>query len=197
MSFELPTLPYALDGLAPHLSKETLEYHYGKHHKAYVEKLNGFVQGTNYEKMPLEEVVIQSREKKEMKIFNNAAQHWNHSFYWNCLTPQTVEIPANVTEAIKQGFGSVERFEEQFKTKTTNLFGSGWSWLAQNDSGKLEIVETKDGENLLGTSYKPIMTCDVWEHAYYIDFRNARPKYVQTFWKLINWEFVQKNIESK
>jgi Fe-Mn family superoxide dismutase len=181
-----------MDALSPHLSKETLEYHYGKHHKAYVDKLNAAIEGGKYEKMSLDDMVRES--KGEAKVFNNAAQTWNHTFYWNCLSPNGGGEPSGaIADAIKSSFGSFESFKEQFSDKSATLFGSGWAWVVK-DGDKLSIVQTKDADNPMTSGQTPILTCDVWEHAYYIDYRNARPKYVEAFWKVINWEFMEKNL---
>ena len=192
MSVKLPDLPYEVDALNPHISKETLEYHYGKHHKAYVDKLNAAIEGGKYEKMSLDDIVRES--KGEAKVFNNAAQTWNHTFYWNCLSPNGGGEPSGaIAAAIKNSFGSFGTFKEQFSDKSATLFGSGWAWVVK-DGDKLSIVQTKDADNPLTDGKTPILTCDVWEHAYYIDYRNARPKYVEAFWNVINWEFVEKNL---
>jgi Fe-Mn family superoxide dismutase len=193
MAIELPALPYALDALQPHLSKETLEFHYGKHHKTYVDKLNGFLPGTKYEGMPLEEIVVTSTG--EAKIFNNAAQIWNHTFYWNGLSPKGGGEPKGaMADALKTAFGGYSDFQKKFTDTTVNLFGSAWGWLVKKPDGKLDIVGTKDAGNPMTDKMKPLLTCDVWEHAYYIDYRNARPKYLESFWKLVNWDFVEKNL---
>jgi len=193
VAFELPKLPYSMDALQPHISKETLEYHYGKHHKTYVEKLNGLVEGTPYAKMSLEDVITDSREKNKAPIFNNAAQVWNHTFYWNGLTPSAKQPGKVLADAIQTSFGSMDAFKEKFTNASVGLFGSGWAWLVKERSGNLAIVTTSNAENPLGTANRALLTCDVWEHAYYIDYRNARPKYLETYWKLVNWDFVEKN----
>lgn len=194
MSFQLPELPYAMDSLAPHMSKETLEFHYGKHHKTYVDKLNGLAEGTPYGSMSLEEVITASREKKEMKIFNNAAQIWNHTFFWNGLTPKGGSPSSSLEKKLNENFGSLQKFKEQFSETAINTFGSGWAWLVKDSGGKLKITSTSNAENPLGSTDKALLTCDVWEHAYYIDYRNARPKYLEGFWNLVNWEFIEKNL---
>ncbi|MBP9115188.1 MAG: superoxide dismutase [Fe] [Acidimicrobiia bacterium] len=193
MAFELPALPYELDALAPHISKETLEFHYGKHHQAYVTNLNKLVEGTDKENSSLEDVIKTS----DGGVFNNAAQVWNHSFYWNSMTPNGGGEPTgDVAEAINSAFGSYDEFKAKFAEAGTTQFGSGWAWLVQNDKG-LEIVKTPNADNLLKNGDKALLTMDVWEHAYYIDFRNARPNYISTFIdSLINWEFVAKNMAS-
>lgn len=187
MSFTLPDLPYARDALAPHISAETLDYHYGKHHKTYVDKLNGMVEGTQYADMSLEEVIRSSSGG----VFNNAAQIWNHTFYWNCLSPNGGGEPTgDLAAAIARDFGSFEAFRDQFSQTAINTFGSGWAWLVQNPDGTLALVSTSNAETPLTGEAKPLLTCDVWEHAYYVDYRNARPAYVEAFWHLVNWEFV-------
>lgn len=194
MAIELPALPYDMSALAPHISKETLEYHYGKHHKTYVDKLNGFLPGTKYEKMSLEEMVLASTG--EAKIFNNAAQVWNHTFYWNGLSPKGGGEPKGaMAEAINKAFGNFGDFQKKFTDTTVGLFGSAWGWLVKKADGSLDIVGTKDAGNPMTDKHKPLLTCDVWEHAYYIDYRNARPKYLEAFWKLVNWDFVEKNLK--
>lgn len=192
MAITLPELPFPMDALAPHISKETLEYHYGKHHKAYVDKLNAALGGTPYENMPLGDIV---REAKEPGIFNNAAQVWNHTFYWNSMSPNGGGEPSGaMATAIKGAFGSFEGFHKEFTTAAATLFGSGWTWLVKKGDGSLGIVQTKDARNPLTQGYTPVLTCDVWEHAYYIDYRNARPKYIEAFWNLVNWESAEKNL---
>ena len=191
MSFELPALPFEMDALEPHISKETLEYHYGKHHQAYVTKLNDGIKGTEFENATLEEIV----EKSEGGIFNNAAQVWNHTFYWNCLAANAGGEPTGeIAEEFNASFGSFAEFKQQFSASAATLFGSGWAWLVQNSEGKLEIVQEVNAGNPMTSGLKPILTCDVWEHAYYVDYRNARPSYIESFWKLVNWEFVNSQL---
>jgi Fe-Mn family superoxide dismutase len=191
-AIQLPPLPFAKDALSPHISAETLEYHYGKHHQAYVNNLNQLIPGTKYENLPLEDIVRSS----EGKVFNNAAQVWNHTFYWNCLCPNSVDRPAGaLLQSIEKRFESFEKFQKQFTESAVGLFGSGWVWLVQMPDGTLELRAASNAGTPLTTEEKPLLTCDVWEHAYYIDYRNARPKYVETFWKLANWEFVAKNLK--
>lgn len=182
---ELPKLPYALDALSPHISRETLEYHYGKHHQTYVTNLNNLIQNTPLQTLSLEEIILQA----DGSIFNNAAQVWNHSFYWNCLTPNPKPEPA-LSAAINRQFGSLNEFKQQFTKSALSLFGSGWTWLICNTANKLEIVNTNNAQLPLKNNQIALLTCDVWEHAYYIDYRNARPKYLENYWSLINWEFV-------
>jgi Fe-Mn family superoxide dismutase len=192
VSIKLPDLPYKLDALAPHISKETLEFHHGKHHQAYVNKLNAAIGGGRYEKMPLEEIIRESRG--EPKVFNNAAQVWNHTFYWSCMSPGGGGEPGgSLADAIKKSFGSFAKFKEEFTTASETLFGSGWAWVVK-DGDKLSIMQTKDADNPLTKGQRPLLTCDVWEHAYYIDYRNARPKYIEAFWNVINWDFMEKNL---
>lgn len=192
MAFELPALPYAMDALSPHISKETLEYHYGKHHRAYVNNLNNLVPGTEFENMSLEDVM----KKSSGGIFNNAAQIWNHTFYWHSLSPQGGGEPAGeLGMAIKQYFGSFENFKTAFSKAATTLFGSGWAWLVKNNAGALEIVQTSNAGNPMLDGKKPLLTCDVWEHAYYIDTRNDRAAYVNHFWNLVNWKFAADNFK--
>lgn len=191
MTIELPKLSYELDGLQPHISKETLEYHYGKHHKAYVDKLNAAIDGTKMASMSLEEIIKTS----EGGVFNNAAQVWNHSFYWNCLSPSGGGEPTGpLMDAIKKDFGSFADFKKQFTEKALSLFGSGWAWLVKTADGKLEISQTHNADLPMKHNQTALLTCDVWEHAYYVDYRNARPSYVEAFWNLVNWDFVQKNL---
>ncbi|GAA5525730.1 Superoxide dismutase [Fe] [Microbulbifer aestuariivivens] len=191
MAHVLPELPYAMDALEPHISKETLEYHYGKHHKTYVDKLNGLLEGTAEADKTLEEVIKSSSGG----VFNNAAQIWNHTFYWNCLSPNGGgEATGAVAEAINKAFGSFDKFKEEFTASAVNNFGSGWTWLVKKSDGSVAIVNTSNAATPLTESDQtPLLTCDVWEHAYYIDYRNARPNYMEAFWKLVNWDFVNQN----
>lgn len=191
MSIELPALPYAQDALAPHISAETLEYHYGKHHKTYVDKLNGLIPGTEFEGKSLEEIIKTSTGG----VFNNSAQIWNHTFYWNCLSPNGGgEATGAVAEAINAAFGSFDAFKEEFTTSAINNFGSSWTWLVKKADGSVAIVNTSNaGTPLTDESVTPILTVDLWEHAYYIDYRNARPNYMNAFWSLVNWDFVNAN----
>ena len=193
MPFELPKLPYALDALAPHISKETLEYHYGKHHQAYVNKLNTLVAGTEFENKSLEEII----KKSSGPIFNNAAQDWNHTFYWHCMSPKGGNEPTGkLADAIKKSFGSFDAFKEKFIQTSINQFASGWGWLAKNAEGNLEVFSTGNAGTPMTDGKKALLTCDVWEHAYYIDTRNDRPKYVNNFWNIVNWDFVAENFNS-
>ena len=193
MPFTLPPLPYALDALAPHFSKETLEFHHGKHHNAYVVKLNELTAGKPEASKSLEDLILTTTGP----VFNQAAQIWNHTFYWNSLSPKGGNEPTGkIGDAIKKQWGTFDKFKDEFTAKTVGVFGSGWGWLVKNEDGTLAVVGTSNAGNPMTTKQKPLLTCDVWEHAYYIDFRNARPKYVETFWKLVNWEFAEKNFVS-
>jgi Fe-Mn family superoxide dismutase len=190
MAFELPALPYAKDALAPHISAETLDFHHGKHHQTYVTNLNNLVPGTEFEGLSLEEIVV----KSSGGIFNNAAQVWNHTFYWNCLAPNAGGEPTGeLADAINATFGSFAKFKEEFTKTAVTTFGSGWAWLVKNTDGSLALVSTSNAGTPLTAGQTPILTCDVWEHAYYVDFRNARPAYLEAFWALVNWDFAAKN----
>lgn len=192
MQHTLPELPYAMDALAPHISKETLEYHYGKHHATYVTNLNNLVKGTEFESSSLEDIV----KKSTGGVFNNAAQVWNHTFYWHCLSPNGGGAPTGkLAEAINAKFGSYDAFKEAFTKSAVGNFGSSWTWLVKKADGSVDIVNTSNAATPLTTQDKPLLTCDLWEHAYYIDYRNARPKYIETFWNLVNWEFASSNFE--
>jgi superoxide dismutase, Fe-Mn family len=190
MAFELPALPYAKDALAPHISEETLDYHYGKHHNTYVVNLNKMIEGTDMANMSLEEIINNS----DGGVFNNAAQVWNHTFYWNCLAPNAGGAATGaIADAINSKWGSFDAFKEAFTDACITNFGSGWTWLVKNAAGDLEIVKTSNAGCPLTDGVTPLLTCDVWEHAYYIDYRNARPGYVGAFWNLVNWDFVNQN----
>jgi len=190
MEHKLPELPYSKDALGPHISAETLEYHYGKHHNAYVTKLNAQITGTQFAEMSLEDIV----KKSDGGIFNNAAQVWNHSFYWNCLSPSGGgEASGALASAINDKWGSFAKFKEEFTTASATNFGSGWTWLVKNTDGSLEILKTSNADTPLRGEQKALLTIDVWEHAYYVDYRNARPKYIEAFWNLVNWDFANKN----
>lgn len=191
MPFTLPPLPYAMDALAPHISKETLEYHYGKHHNAYVTNLNKLVTDTEFADMSLEDVI----KKSSGSIFNNAAQVWNHTFYWHCLSPNGGDEPSGkLADEIVKAFGSFAAFKEQFTQAAISTFGSGWAWLVQDNTGHLKIISTSNAGLPMTSDLTALMTCDVWEHAYYIDYRNARPDYLSAFWKLVNWKFIASNL---
>lgn len=190
MAFELPPLPYSMNALEPYISQETIEYHYGKHHQTYVNNLNNLIAGTEFEKLNLEEII----KKSSGGIFNNAAQVWNHTFYWYVLSPKGGNEPkGELAKAINEYFGSFSNFKETFTKSAVTLFGSGWTWLVKNSNGALEIINTSNAGNPLTEDKIPLLTCDVWEHAYYIDVRNARAKYVENFWHLVNWDFVAEN----
>ncbi|MCS3455365.1 superoxide dismutase [Fe] [Aeromonas rivuli] len=192
MAFELPALPYAINALEPHISQETLEYHHGKHHNTYVVNLNNLVPGTEFEGKSLEEIIKTSTGG----IFNNAAQIWNHTFYWHCLSPNGGNEPTGaLADAITKQFGSFAEFKDAFTKSAIGNFGSSWTWLVKKADGTLAIVNTSNaGCPLTEAGTTPLLTVDLWEHAYYIDFRNMRPKYMETFWTLVNWEFVAKNL---
>ena len=190
MEHKLPDLPYALDALAPHISKETLEFHYGKHHQTYITNLNNLIKGTEFENMSLEEIT----RKSSGGMFNNAAQVWNHTFYWMGLSPKGGGEPSGaLAEAINKKWGSFAKFKEEFTKTSVGTFGSGWGWLVKKPDGSLDLASTSNAATPLTGADKPLLTCDVWEHAYYVDYRNARPKYVEAFWNLVNWDFVAKN----
>lgn len=192
MPFELPKLPYALNALEPYISQETLEYHYGKHHQAYVNKLNTLIPNTEFANMSLEDII----KKSSGAIFNNAAQVWNHTFYWHCMSPKGGNEPTgHLADAIKKAFGSFADFVEKFTQTSVNQFGSGWGWLIKNPQGNLEIYSTSNAGTPMTEGKKALLTCDVWEHAYYIDTRNDRPKYVSNFWNIVNWDFVAENFK--
>jgi len=191
MAHELPPLPYANDALQPHISAETIEFHYGKHHQTYVTNLNNLIKGTEFESASLEDII----KKSSGGLFNNAAQVWNHTFYWNCLSPNGGGEPSGaVADAINKAFGSFAEFKEKFTTSAVTNFGSGWTWLVKNSDGSVEIVNTSNAGCPMTDGKTALLTVDVWEHAYYIDYRNARPKYMEGFWSLVNWDFVAKNL---
>jgi Fe-Mn family superoxide dismutase len=193
MAFTLPELPFAPDALAPWTSAETFSYHHGKHHAAYVNKLNAAVGGTDLDGKSLEEVIGASRGSKP-GVFNNAAQHWNHSFFWNCLTPEKQEPQGRLAQLINESFGSLDAFKKAFGEKALTLFGSGWAWLVLTGDGKLEIGQYKDADTPVGTERKPILTLDVWEHAYYIDHRNDRGSFIEGFWDRVNWRHAEAQL---
>ena len=193
MPFELPPLPYAKDALAPHMSEKTLDFHHGKHHQTYVNTLNQLIEGTENERRSLEEIVLAAQPGTP--LFNNSGQNWNHSFFWHCMTPRGGGEPeGELKTAIEQSFGSVDEFLQTFTDKATKLFGSGWTWLAKGDSG-LEVLQTSNADLPLKRGKTALLTIDVWEHAYYLDYRNARPAYVETWLqRLVNWEFAASNL---
>ncbi len=191
MSFELPSLPFAIEALEPYISKQTLEFHHGKHHLAYVNNLNKLIPGTKFEKLSLEEIIMEA----EGGIFNNAAQVWNHTFYWNCLCASSEGKPeGKIAEAINNEFGSFDDFKEKFSIAATTLFGSGWVWLVKDEANKLQIIQTSNAENPLTKGLKPLLTCDVWEHAYYLDKQNRRPAYIIDFWEIVDWKTVEDQL---
>lgn len=192
MAIELPPLPYDRTALEPHISGETIDFHYGKHHKAYVDNLNKLIEGTKFADMSLEEIIKNS----DGGVFNNAAQVWNHTFYWNCMKPQGGGEPTGkLADAINAAFGDFAKFKEQFTDTAIKTFGSGWAWLVQRKDGTVALVSTSNAGTPLTGDDTPLMTCDVWEHAYYIDYRNLRPKYLEHFWNLVNWDFVAGNMK--
>jgi Fe-Mn family superoxide dismutase len=193
MAHNLPPLPFPKDALAPHISEETLEYHYGKHHQAYVTNLNNLIPGTEFEKLSLVETI----KKSSGGIFNNSAQVWNHTFFWNSLSPKGGGAPSGALgEAINAKWSSFDKFKEEFTKTAVGTFGSGWAWLVKKPDGTLDLVSTSNAATPLTTENKPLLTLDVWEHAYYIDYRNARPKFVEAFWNVANWEFAAQNFAS-
>jgi Fe-Mn family superoxide dismutase len=191
MVHELPALPYAKDALAPVISAETVEYHYGKHHKAYVDNLNKLIPGTPFAELSLEDIIL----KAQGPVFNNAAQLWNHTFYWNCMKPGGSSPQGELKAKLDAAFGSFEKFKEEFSAKAVGTFGSGWAWLVLSKDGKLSLESTSNAAVPSTAGLKPLLTCDVWEHAYYIDYRNARAKYVESWWSILNWDFVAKNLK--
>ena len=196
MTIKLPTLPYAMDALEPHISTETMEFHYGKHHRGYVDKLNKLIEGTRFEDLPLEQIIISAREQAEIDILNNAAQAWNHAFFWQCLSPKGQSEPVGrIRDLIEDEFDGIDKFKEDFRAAATSQFGSGWTWLVL-DSGKLRIMSTTNADSPIGTDVTPLLTLDVWEHAYYLDYRNERARYVDAFLdRLIDWKFALDNVQ--
>lgn len=191
MAFTLPDLPFDKKSLQQFISEEGFEYHHGKHHAAYVTKLNAAIENTAYESMPLEEIVKKSAIEKNPAVYNNGAQHWNHDFFWKCMSPNGGGQPAGkIKELLEANFESIEKFKELFSTIAAGLFGSGWTWLVADASGKLSVVPLSNAGNPMVDNLKPLLTIDVWEHAYYIDHRNARPKFIDGFWDVVNWNFV-------
>lgn len=187
MAFKLPELPYKKNALEPYISEKTIEFHYGKHHKTYVDKVNDLIQGTEFENSSLEEII----KKADGGIFNNGAQVWNHSFYFNQFNPEGKHEPqGELNEAINNNFDSFDKFKEEFSQAAVTIFGSGWAWLVKDKNSNLKIVQASNAVNPLRDGLKPLLTCDVWEHAYYLDKQNARPKYVEDFWKIVDWEII-------
>ena len=188
---ELPPLPYGIDALAPHMSAETLQFHHGKHHKTYVDKLNELIAGTEYQDKSLEEIIRSAKGP----IFNNAAQTWNHTFFWNCLSPQGGGKPkGELARAIDKSFGSLDAFKDEFTKASVGHFASGWAWLTRDASGGLKIQTLPNADTPVMRSDRAVLTCDLWEHAYYIDYRNARPEFLKAFWNIVNWEFADRNL---
>jgi len=190
MQHELPPLPYPKEALEPHISRETFDYHHGKHHKAYVDKLNELIKGTPFENAALEDIVRRS----DGKIFNNAAQVWNHTFFWNCMSPKGGGKPSGaLAQAIDSSFGSFEEFKKKFTTEAVDIFGTGWAWLVKCGDGSLAIKPMEDADTPLKSGDRAVLTLDVWEHAYYIDYRNRRPDFVAAYWNIVNWDFAARN----
>ena len=197
MSFELPKLDYSKSSLAPIMSEETLDLHHGKHHQTYITNLNNFIKDTDMSKMSLEEIIVSSsKDKSKAGIFNNASQHWNHIMFWKCMKPNGGgTMPEKLKKRIEADFGSTDEFKKQFIQAGITQFGSGWCWLSINN-GKLVVSKTPNAENTLIQNMKPILGCDVWEHSYYVDYKNKRPEYLENFYeKLINWEFVESQLD--
>lgn len=193
MAFELPPLPYARNALEPHISAETLDYHHGKHHKSYVDKLNAAIEGTRYEDMELEEIITATGEGD---LFNSAAQAWNHRFYWHCMSPSGGGAPSGeLADALTRDFGSFDQFKEKFSDAVKTLFGSGWVWLVADADGHLHIEQCHNAHNPLGTGRRALLTCDTWEHAFYIDYRNDKGSYLDAFWKVVDWKFAAGNLQ--
>jgi Fe-Mn family superoxide dismutase len=193
MEHKLPELKYSMDALEPYISKETLEFHYGKHHNAYVTNLNNMIPGTEFEGLSLEEIIMKAQPGG---VFNNAAQVWNHTFYWDGMAPNAGGEPTGkIAELINGKFGSFDMFKEAFSKAAVTNFGSGWTWLVKDNNGEIDILNTDDADTAMKEGKSALLTLDVWEHAYYIDYRNARPKYIEAFWNLVNWEFVNQNYQ--
>tara|TARA_B110000259_G_scaffold145630_1_gene164050 strand:+ start:20365 stop:20961 length:597 start_codon:yes stop_codon:yes gene_type:complete len=197
MTITLPNLPYDKKDLEPFISENTLNFHYGKHHQSYVTNLNKLIEGTELEEKSLEEIIEISRKNNQAGIFNNSAQIWNHTFYWHSMKKNGGgKVTGKLLTKIEKDFGSFEKFVEEFKIAGATQFGSGWAWLVADEDGKLKVIKTLNAETPLGTNLKPLITMDVWEHAYYLDFQNARPKYIETFLNnLVNWDFALENLE--
>lgn len=195
ITHQLPELPFNKSALNPIITEETFDYHYGKHHAAYVNNLATLIQDTELINFSIEDIIKKGFYEKNASLFNNAAQHWNHTFFWNCLSPNGGKAPVGrIAELITRDFGSFELFKHQFSNAAIKLFGCGWAWLVQDENDKLEIIAMKEAQTPLILNKKPILTLDVWEHAYYIDYKNARPKFVEGFWDIVNWDFANKNV---
>ncbi len=201
MKLKLPELPYALDALEPNISKATLDVHYHKHHQKYIDTANKLIEGTRYAKLSVEDVILESAKNKEdQKIFNNTAQAWNHTFYWNCMTPDrkgNLNGHQEFLESVEESFASLEGLEEQFKKEALAIFGSGWMWLIKDENGALDLLQTKNGDTPFVHHKTPLLCCDVWEHAYYLDYKNERGRYLDAFWNVVNWKFVESNFEQE
>lgn len=193
MLVELPPLPYEKNALEPTISTETIEYHYGKHHQGYVNKLKKLLKGTKHEKEKLKNIILKTENQN---VYNNAAQVFNHTFYWNCMSPEKQNPEDALKMLLEKHFGSLDTFKEEFIKAATTLFGSGWVWLVQDKNGNLKIKQTRNAHCPIKDNEIPLLTCDVWEHAYYIDYRNGRKKYVEGWWNLINWKFVGQNLKT-
>lgn len=196
ITHQLPELPYDKKALNPIITEETFDYHHGKHHASYVNNLAGLVKDTPLSEMKVEQIIQKAHTENNAGLFNNAAQHWNHSFFWHCLSPNGGKTPnGKIADLIDRDFGNFETFKNKFSETSVKLFGCGWAWLAQNNDEKLEIIPMKEASTPLTLGKKPILTLDVWEHAYYIDYRNARPKFVENFWEVVNWDFANENLK--
>ncbi|HKK68560.1 MAG TPA: superoxide dismutase [Bacteroidales bacterium] len=193
MAFKLPELPYELNALEPHISKRTMDFHYNKHHAGYVKKLNGHTEDTEYADMPLEDVI----KKSDGGVFNNAAQTWNHTFYWEGFSPDGGGKPTGeIADAINKRWGDFEKFKDEFSKKAATLFGSGWAWLVKTKDGKLDIIQGQNADNPMTEGHTPLLTCDVWEHAYYLDRQNKRPEYIENFWEIVDWNKVNERYQN-
>lgn len=197
MPIQLEPLPFSPNSLEPFISRETIECHYGKHHKAYVDKTNELIRGTDYENLELVEILLKSYEDKQTKIFNNSSQAWNHSFFWKVLTPTTAGISDSFKKIIIRSFGSFENLTQLIKEESLEVFGTGWAWLVKNEDTSLSVVGLQDAENPLCYGKIPLLTCDLWEHAYYLDYKNERGRFIDSFWRLVNWSFVESNFASQ
>lgn len=196
ITHQLPELPYDKSALNPFITEETFDYHHGKHHAAYVNNLANIVKDTDLMESSITSLVQKGFEYGNMALYNNAAQHWNHTFFWHCMSPDGGKLPeGSIKELIERDFKSFENFKEEFSSTAAKLFGAGWAWLAQDKNGKLEIMAMKDAHSPLIEDKTPILTLDVWEHAYYIDYRNARPKFIEGFWDVVNWDFANQNLK--
>lgn len=196
MKFNLPTLNYSKDAFKNFITEEGFDYHYGKHHQTYITNLNKLIENSEWENYNLDTIIKDAYIKNQMAIYNNAAQHYNHSFFWNCITPNSTEMPSKqLLELLIRDFGSLEAFKEEFSNTATKLFGAGWTWLVLTPERKLEILALSNADTPIIFNKKPLLTIDVWEHAYYIDHRNARPKFIEQFWNHVNWNFVSQNLE--